>query len=75
MQEDPLLVQLDWCFASVNWALEYPDTLMLPMAKPTSDHTPCNIQIGTKIPKAKIFRFENFWVDYPGFFELVEAIW
>lgn len=37
MQEDPLLVQLDWCFASVNWALDYHNNLMLPMAKSTSN--------------------------------------
>lgn len=28
-----------------------------------------------KIPKAKIFRFENFWVEHPGFFEPVEQVW
>lgn len=53
MQEDPLLVQLDWCFTSVNWVLDYPNTLVLPLAKPTSDHVPCNIPIGTSIPQAK----------------------
>ena len=33
----------------------------------------CNI--GTDIPKANIFRFENFWVNHEGFFELVDLIW
>ena len=60
MQQSPLLVQLDWCFTSANWTLDYPNTLLLPMVKPTSDHTPCYIQIGTSIPKDNIFRFENF---------------
>jgi hypothetical protein len=48
---------------------------MLPLAKTTSDHVPCVIQIGTNIPKAKIFRFETHWVDQPGFLEVVEAAW
>jgi endonuclease/exonuclease/phosphatase family metal-dependent hydrolase len=62
MHHEPLLDQLDWCFTLVNWITDYPNTLMLPLAKTTSDHVPCVIQIGTNIPKAKVFRFETHWV-------------
>lgn len=75
MQESPLLEQLDWCFTSLAWSLHYPSTLMLPMAKMTSYHIPCTVQIGTKIPKAKVFRFENYWLQQPGFMEIVQAAW
>jgi DNA repair ATPase RecN len=75
MQDEPLLEQIDWVFTSVNWIFEFPNTLLLPMARPTSDHIPCKIQIGTSIPKAQVFRFENFWVDHPGFFDLVKSVW
>lgn len=34
MQDDPLLEQLDWCFNSASWINTYPNTLMLPLAKP-----------------------------------------
>lgn len=27
------------------------------------------------IPKADFFRFENFWVEHDGFFDLVQSIW
>jgi hypothetical protein len=74
MQQNPLLEQLDWCFTSVNWTSDYPNTLMLPLSRTTSDHTPCKIQIGTAIPKAKIFRFENFRADQLGFLETVQSI-
>jgi hypothetical protein len=74
MQEQPLLEQLDWCFTSANWILDYPNTLMLLLARTTCDHTPCVVQIRT-IPKAQIFRFENFWVDQPGFTEVVHMVW
>jgi endonuclease/exonuclease/phosphatase family metal-dependent hydrolase len=60
MQENPLLEQIDWCFTSVNWISDYPNTLMLSLAKTTSDHVPCMIQIGTSIPTTKVFRFENY---------------
>lgn len=75
MQENPLLGQLDWCFTSLAWTSSYPCTLMLPLAKTLSDHTPCYVQIGTCIPKAQIFRLENFWFQHPGFMELVEQSW
>jgi endonuclease/exonuclease/phosphatase family metal-dependent hydrolase len=44
MQKEPLLEQLDWCFTSVNWTSVYPNTLMYPMSRVISDHTPCVIQ-------------------------------
>jgi hypothetical protein len=75
MQEDPLLEQIYWCFTSANWIQSYPNTLMLPLSKPTSNHTPCKIQIGTAIPKAQIFRFENHWIQQPGFLEIVQPVW
>jgi len=31
--------------------------------------------IGTSIPKARIFRFENFWPDLPGFLDAVQNSW
>jgi hypothetical protein len=75
MQQDPLLEQLDWCFTSSTWISICPNTLMLPLARTTSDNTPCMIQIGTSIPKAKVFRFENFWIDQLGFLDIVQAVW
>jgi hypothetical protein len=67
MQDDPLLVQLDWVFTS--------NTMVTTLAKPTSDHVPYVVSIDTVIPKAKIFRFENYWVDQPGFLECVKKSW
>ena len=75
MQESPLLVQLDWFFTSANWISIYPNTVVNAMARPTSDHVPCIVSIDTVIPKAQLFRFENFWVDQPGFYECVKRVW
>jgi hypothetical protein len=33
------------------------------------------VNIDTTIPKASIFRFENFWVDQPGFIDCVKNSW
>lgn len=36
---------------------------------------PCKILIGTKIPKANVFRFENYWVSHGTFLGTVESSW
>ena len=33
------------------------------------------VRISTRIPKAKIFRFENHWVKQPGFLDVVQKAW
>ena len=75
MQQTPLLEQLDWFFTTVSWTTSFPDTLVLPLARTTSDHVPCKISVGTSIPKSNIFRFENFLPEHPEFFEVVQAAW
>lgn len=47
----------------------------MPLGKPVSDHTPCVITIESSIPKSKLFRFENFWVNHSGFSEVIHKAW
>jgi hypothetical protein len=75
MQANPLLEQIDWFFTSPAWTVQYPNTMVNPLAKPTSDHVPCVISVGTSIPKAQVFRFENHWIKMPGFMDVVTRIW
>jgi len=75
MQANPLLEQLDWFFTSVNWTASFSNTQVVPLAKITSDHIPCNVVIDTKIPKASIFRFESFWAEMAGFQDIVQESW
>jgi mannosylglycoprotein endo-beta-mannosidase len=75
MQKDPLLEQLDWFFTSNEWISTYPNTVVLPLANTASDHIPCVVNIDTVIPKASIFRFENYWTEQPGFLDCVKAVW
>ena len=46
-----------------------------PLARVTSDHIPIHIQIGSDIPKSSIFRFENYWLEFDGFYETVIQCW
>ena len=45
------------------------------MAKTTSDHVPVNVRIGSAIPRANIFRFENYWLQHSQFKDIVQTIW
>jgi hypothetical protein len=75
MQASPLLEQLDWFFTSSNWVSDYPNSLVLPLARMGYDHVPLVVNIDTNIPKAHIFHFDNYWVDLPGFADYVKASW
>lgn len=75
MQDDPLLVKLDWVFTSASWTISFPATFVQPLPRPISDHIPYVLHIGSSIPKFKMFRFENFWVDHPGFIDTVSLHW
>ena len=75
MQDNPLLEKLDWFFTSTSWMTSFPDTIALPLARTISDHVPCMIKIGTMIPKSKIFRFENYWMQIDSFKDTVKNIW
>lgn len=74
-QHPPLLERLDWFFSSNAWTLAYPHTIAKSLVMETFDHWPCVIEIRTNIPKSKIFRFENFWMEYESFLPLVAATW
>src|ERR1041385_638698 len=75
MQDAPLLEKLDWVFTSEHWTASFPNTSVRTLAKRTSDHAPFCISIGTTIPKARIFRFENFWLKHKDFKQVVSDIW
>ena len=66
MQDMPLLEKLDWIFTTANWTTEFPNT---------SDHIPIQVQIGTDIPKANMFLFEHYWLEFEGFNEMVQNYW
>ena len=72
MQQDPLLERLDWFFISASWTITYPFTFVSPLSKPTSDHIPNVINIESSIPKERVFRFENFWLQHSDFKDVVQ---
>ena len=75
MQDSPLLEKLDWIFTSPNWTTTFPKTLATPLTNVSSDHVPILINVGSDIPKSQIFRFEEYWLEFDGFNEVVSKYW
>jgi hypothetical protein len=75
MQESPLLVRLDWFFASVPWIMNYPGYVVSTLSHDVSDHHPCLISMTTDIPKSKVFRFENYWLLHENFMPVMHHGW
>jgi hypothetical protein len=54
---------------------KYPRPFVTTLSRDTSDHCPCLVSISTNIPKAKVFRFKNYWMMRKEFIEVVEHGW
>ena len=79
-----VLVHAGRCLRPLGFVREVTFTHQVPCAnrclcatlsKPISDHIPYVLHTRTTIPKSNMFRFENFWVDHPGFAETVSLHW
>jgi hypothetical protein len=74
-QREPLLQRLDWFFISQEWSVVYPETRARTLPRDISDHVPCLVSFKSKVPKPKIFRFENFWLQFEGFMSVFQNTW
>jgi predicted amino acid racemase len=75
MQANCLLEKIDWVFTSSNWTVAFPNTLAFTLTHVLSDHVPYVVQMESTVPKANIFRFENYWVSLPDFMSTIEYFW
>jgi hypothetical protein len=53
----------------------YPGSFVTTLSRDTSDHCPCLVTMNTDIPKAQIFRFENYWMLHDEFMEIMANAW
>jgi hypothetical protein len=53
----------------------YPWSFVTTLSRDIFDHCPCLVSISTDIPKAKVFRFENYWMMREEFMEVMEHAW
>jgi len=70
------LAAIDKIFCTVNFEQKYPLAFVTAKAKAGSDHVPLVLNFGVTEPKKpSLFRFEKWWLEQPGFKELVRDIW
>jgi hypothetical protein len=55
--------------------VDYPETRSKTLPCDISDHVPCLVSLKSKIPKPKIFRFENFWLHFEEFMSVFQNTW
>jgi hypothetical protein len=72
MQQNCLLEKIDWVFTSSDWTLAFPNTLAFALSHVVSDHVTYVISVESAIPKATIFRFEDYWASFLDFLPTVE---
>ena len=58
-RRQPTLVRLDRVLINLLWSQFYINTECRALVKPTSDHTPLQIDTSQGTPRRKIFRYEN----------------
>jgi hypothetical protein len=71
----PTLETLDRVFINLVWDEVLPNTTLSSLTKTTSDHVPLKIDISNVVPRSKLFRFKNYWVQAPGFHEVTASAW
>lgn len=74
-RESRTLVYLDWVFCNIAWDGLFATCSVQALSSSHSDHCPMLLAIISSPPRSARFRFENFWVDYPGFSDTVSSAW
>ncbi|KAM0855649.1 hypothetical protein ACQ4PT_049622 [Festuca glaucescens] len=67
--------KIDYCFASVEWRLVFPQSHMCAITTSMSDHFIMKLTGQLGVPSFKGFRFEEYWVKQKGFLETIIEAW
>jgi hypothetical protein len=74
-RDQPTLERLDRMFASADWFAEFPRHVLTPLSSDCSDHCPLLLAVQATEGGKRRFRFEAFWVNIPGFSDVLAAAW
>jgi hypothetical protein len=74
-QQNPLLERLDWFFTSNAWTSMMRNTFATGLVRDISYHTPCVISASTNIPRPRVFKFENYWLEHEDFLAVMLHGW
>jgi hypothetical protein len=74
-QDSPTMSRIDAFFSNEAWDLTHDDHVLHALSSSLSDHCPLLLASCHGPKKPHSFRFEEFWVDIPGFFDVVNKAW
>jgi hypothetical protein len=74
-REVPTLTHIDWAFASVDWDLMHPDSILQALYSSVSDHAPIHLSLSAAFMPKRRFKFESFWLNLEGFEEALRQAW
>lgn len=69
------MTKIDHMFASTDWLEIFPRTHLQALASLGSDHCPLFLQGDMALQFYKGFIFESYWMNMPGFLEMVQEAW
>ncbi|KAE8811018.1 hypothetical protein D1007_12167 [Hordeum vulgare] len=74
-RRNPTQTSIDKFFCNQAWEGLFPSASLQAAASATSDHCPLILADTSTVPRAAIFRFENFWPAFPRFHDTVARVW
>ncbi|KAL0448194.1 UNVERIFIED_CONTAM: LINE-1 reverse transcriptase [Sesamum latifolium] len=67
--------RLDRMVCNDRWLERWPDGVYVSLSPRTSDHSPLVLKGSSKLPRASVFRFDNYLAQSPGFIPEVQNVW
>ena len=74
-QQEPTMSKLDGYFCNEEWDIAFSDHILHALSSSLSDHCPLLLANGRGPKRPRSFRFENFWIQMPGFKDVVSKAW
>ena len=74
-RERPTLTKIDRAFASVDWEMDHPESLLQALSTSHSDHCPLYLSLEEHLQSKRRFRFVLFWTKMEGFLDMVKEAW
>jgi hypothetical protein len=74
-QQIPTMTKIDHLFVTPDWLEIFPRTDLHALASMGSDHCPLFLQGDNSFDFYRGFRFESYWINMPGFIEVVQEVW
>jgi len=72
---DAVASRLDRFLVSIDWEELFPESVQRRMARPFSYHFPICLESLLSARGKTPFRFENMWLQFEGFFDLIKEWW